>query len=92
MDYNTLQVQEFHTRFQAMITFLESLLARVDAGELVPLDHLDHDVDTLCKEVESAAPEIAREVQPIMAQMIHKLDELVEALNSYKEQLNTAEE
>ncbi len=89
MDYNTLQVQEFHRRFDAIIHFLDDLLQRTADGELAPLGSLDHDIDVLCKEVKNSAPEIAREVQPIMAQMIAKLDVLVEELNIYKLTLTT---
>lgn len=89
MDYNDLQIQQFYARFEEKIAFLDALMARVTDGELVPLDTLDRDIDTLCKEVESADSAVAREVQPVMALMINRLDELVQALDAYKEKLMT---
>lgn len=91
MDYNTLQVQEFHQRFDAIIHFLDNLSQLTESGELVPMGKLDHEIDALCKEVKNSAPEIAREMQPVMAQMIAKLDSLVDELSAYKQSLLTEE-
>ena len=87
MDYNELQIQQFYARFEEKIAFLDKLMACVTNGELVPLEMLDSDINTLCKEVERADPAVAYKVQPIMAKMINRLDELVQALDAYKEKM-----
>jgi len=88
MDHNTVELQDFHQRFDSLRILVDTLLEHTRNGEIPPLGSLNRDVDLLCKEVKNAAPDICREMQPAMANIIAKLDELARELSLYKQKLS----
>lgn len=75
---------DFQKRFEELIHFIDESIAEVRGGKMVAMDSLESIVANLCKDIEKADPEIAKNTQPQMAQMITKLDELAQALMEYQ--------
>ena len=59
----------------------------VRGGDMVDLSGLDRDVATICNKAVALPPDQAREVQPLMAELIGSLEQLSAALVAYKEDL-----
>lgn len=75
------------SRLQDMTSFIEGAKARLDKGEVVSLSHLDAEVATLCDQTMRLQPSDASKVQPAMANMISKLEELGIALQDFKSRM-----
>ncbi len=75
----------FEDRFHELISFVEEALHKVQEDEMPDLSDLDGRVSNLCRDVESAGQEAAESVQPLMADMITKLDELAMVLTEYQQ-------
>ena len=58
----------------------------ISSGEEIDLDGLDDKVDIACTAVEKSTPEIARSVEPQMAEMIASLEVLAGILKSFQEE------
>ena len=72
-------------RLQELIEFIEKANHSMDEGAVPSLGNLDQTVALLCSDVEKSEPEIARQAQPLMAQMITKLDELAVKLQNLQQ-------
>lgn len=75
---------DFKKRFDDLIGFIDNSLADVRAGNLVEMESLEKIVATLCADIEKADAETAKDTQPMMAQMITKLDELAQGLLDFQ--------
>ena len=73
-------------RFDELLAFIDQANSTVLNGKMPDLGNVDKKVALLCKDIEGADPEIAKQTQPMMAQMITKLDELAQSLNEYQAQ------
>lgn len=80
-------IAEFEDRFQTLIEFVEVSAQQVEGGNMPDLTSLDNDVSVLCQDVESADSETAKAVQPMMSNMIAKLDQLAQVLTRFQTQV-----
>ena len=71
---------EFEARFQGMMDVIDTAIAKTKAGEPVDLSRLDDDIIAICMDVKKAGPDIAQQAQPLIADMIARLDDLAAAL------------
>ena len=71
-------------RLQKLASFIEESQAKLQQGEVVNLSHLDDEVGELCDQALKLKPEDAVKIQPIMADMISKLEELGVALQDFQ--------
>jgi hypothetical protein len=78
---------DIKTRFEDLIRFIDDRIFEAQANKPVDLGTLDQTVSKLCKEIERLKPEKARELQPFVAQMITKLDELGASIAEFKDHL-----
>ncbi|NCO02803.1 MAG: hypothetical protein GW903_01265 [Alphaproteobacteria bacterium] len=60
----------------------------VAAGIIKDLSFMDKDVAIICSDIMKLNPDEAAQVQPIMADMITKLEQLASSLQTYKDKLN----
>ncbi len=81
--------QEYEERFQELTGFVEDALTKVKGDEMPDLSNLDERVSGLCSDIESADDETTARVQPMMAEMIGKLDELALALTEYQAKIQS---
>lgn len=81
-------VEDIKERLQSLTNFVAEAQDRIDAGEMVNLSRLDDEVATLCDETLALPPEQAAEVQPVMGEMISKLEILSNSLREYKDNMN----
>jgi len=75
---------DFKPRFKALAAFITQTQNNVEAGTLGDLSQLDKEVMSLCKDVEAVGGQTAKDAQPMIADMIARLDGLSAALNAYK--------
>ncbi|NQZ14957.1 MAG: hypothetical protein HRT94_09070 [Alphaproteobacteria bacterium] len=59
----------------------------IAAGLVRDLSHLDNHVAQICNDIVNLSPEDAAQVQPIMADMISKLEALASSLQTFKSQM-----
>ncbi len=76
---------ELKQRFEDLIAYINKANEDVLSDKVGELTELDKDVTALCRDVESAEPELARDIQPLMAEMISKLDELAQSLTEFQQ-------
>lgn len=60
----------------------------VAAGKVKDLSFMDKDVAVICNDIMKLSPDEAAQVQPIMADMITRLEQLAGSLQAYKDQFN----
>ncbi len=85
MSNEAKNVEAFEARFQELTAFVEEALDTVQSDSMPDLANLEDRVSGLCQDIETADEDTAAKVQPLMAEMIGKLDTLAQALNDYKE-------
>ncbi|GJL84387.1 MAG: hypothetical protein DHS20C02_01620 [Micavibrio sp.] len=81
--------ENYEERFHELTTFVEDALTKVKSNEMPDLSNLDERVSGLCSDIEAADDETTARVQPMMAEMIGKLDELALALSEYQQKLQS---
>jgi len=74
----------FRARFEALAEFISKAEACVKSGSLMEIGALDQEVVKLCQEVKDSSPEIAKQAQPYIADMISALDTLARELEAFK--------
>lgn len=74
-------------KLNAMNGFIDEAESALEKGNIINLSHLDDEVAQLCAQTLSLPPEQAKSVQPIMANMIGKLEALALSLQSFQAQL-----
>lgn len=67
--------------------FIEEAQVKLGDGEIVNLSHLDSEVETICQEIVKLPPKQAQDVQPVMADMISKLETLGISLQEFQKNL-----
>lgn len=75
---------QIETRMREITDFIGDAAQSVREGKMVVLHHLDDEVAALCDAAVSLPPADAKMVQPLMAAMIGKLEDLSRALQDYK--------
>lgn len=60
----------------------------VAAGKVKDLSFMDKDVAVICNDIMKLNPDEAAQIQPIMADMITRLEQLASDLQAYKDNLN----
>lgn len=76
--------EQIETRMRDITAFIEQSADSVRAGRMVTLHHLDDEVAALCDAAITLPPADAKTVQPLMATMIGKLEELSSALQDFQ--------
>ena len=77
--------EKLQARFDHLIAFIEQATTETAEGKTSDLSDLDKQVTDICAEVQEAKPDIAKDLQPSMAQLISKLDTLEQALRASQE-------
>lgn len=75
------------TKLNALTQFIEDAQNTLQKGEVIDLSHLDAEVAQLCDETLKLPPAEAVAVQPIMGNMITKLEALGVALKDFQSTL-----
>ena len=80
------EADTLNERLQRHIDFIDEAVAQIRNGALPNLKPLD-DAMRLCTTVQKAKPAIAKELQPRMAEMIGRLDQLAMEIEAYRKEL-----
>lgn len=75
---------QIEQRKRDITVFIEQSVQQVREGRMVTLHHLDDEVASLCDAAVTLPPVDAKHVQPLMAEMIGKLEQLSAALQDYQ--------
>jgi len=67
--------------------FIEDAQIKLGEGKVLNLSHLDSEVETVCQEIVKLPPKQAQDVQPVMADMISKLETLGISLQEFQKNL-----
>lgn len=81
---------EIIKKLNDITAFIEGAQQKLSEGEVINLTHLDGEVETLCQETLTLAPQEAAQVQPVMGNMISKLEELGLALKDFQSNLKNS--
>jgi urease accessory protein UreF len=84
--------QKISQRLQELSDFIESAHTSLGEGEVVNLSHLDGEIEQLCNAALRLPPADAKEVQPVMADMISKLEALGLALQEFQNGLKSQQQ
>lgn len=79
--------EDIISKLKALTQFIEGAQAKLQNGEVIDLSHLDAEVAQLCEETLKLPPEEAVKVQPVMGDMISKLETLSLALQDFQKSL-----
>ena len=79
--------EQIAVRLQELTSFIQNAKEKLGNGEVVDLAHLDGEVEQICEQALKLKPEEALNVQPVMAEMISKLEELGLALKDFQDNL-----
>ena len=66
----------FETQFRAIHRMIDTALKKAEAGEIIALDKLNTDSERLCNQLQNTDPQTGQALQPLLAEMIARLDEL----------------
>ncbi len=81
------KANDIKQKLEQIILFIEEAQKKLQEGEVINLSHLDGEVEALCQQTLQLPPSDAIEVQPIMGNMITKLEELGVALKDFQSNL-----
>lgn len=76
-------------RLQELTSFIEDARNKLSNGEIIKIAHLDGEIAQICNQTLSLPPKEAVQVQPIMANMISRLEELGLALKDFQNNLKS---
>ncbi len=76
---------ELKRRFEDLITYIDKANEDISNGQARKLSALDKTVTALCRDMEDAEKSVANDMQPIMAELISKLDELERNLTEFQQ-------
>lgn len=78
-------LKHFEARFGEIADFITFAADKVRADHTVEMGDLEAKVTALCGEVKAAGGTVARDIQPMMSDMIAGLDDLATALEGFSE-------
>ncbi|MAZ76522.1 MAG: hypothetical protein CMH31_04385 [Micavibrio sp.] len=78
-------------RLEEIIETINKAQDDVTSGLIQDLSFMDKDVAQVCGDIIKLEPKDAAAVQPIMADMISRLEGLAQSLQSFKETFNQSE-
>lgn len=74
-------------RLTQMTEAIDEAQNNVAAGIIKDLTHMDNEMAQVCDDIVKLPPEEAAQVQPVMADMISRLEALAQSLQSFKSQM-----
>lgn len=83
--------QQITARLNELSDFIDEAQAKLNDGEVVNLTHLDDEVATLCEQALALPPQEAAQVQPVMGDMISKLEQLGASLKEFQDNLKSGD-
>ncbi len=80
-----MKPDQIRDKMEKLTEFIRSAEDAVREGKIMDLSGLDHDVAIICNKAVTLPPADARDIQPMMAELIGSLESLSNALVAYKE-------
>lgn len=76
--------EEIAQHMRTLADFISEAEIALRGGEVVDLSHLEEEVGALCDQALSLSPEEARSIQPAMADLIARLEDLSGELEAFR--------
>lgn len=73
-------------KLEEIVVTINSAHDEIAAGVVKDLSSMDQEVSKICAEIVKLSPEDAAQVQPVMADMISRLEGLAQSLQDFKSQ------
>ncbi len=86
MDSQTLK-DSIETRLKAQIDIIEQALIDINHGDVGDLEGLDDEVESICDDIKKLPHDIAQSTEPLMLEMIGKLEKLAVVLQEHQDDL-----
>ena len=81
--------QQIAARLNELTDFIEEAQAKLESGEVMNMAHLDDEIAALCDQTVALPPQEAAQIQPIMGNMISKLEQLGISLKEFQDNLKS---
>lgn len=78
--------ENLRKRFEDLIAYIIKANEDVLDGRIRRLNDLDQNIEKLCQDTLATEAIIAKQMQPLMGEMISRLDELASNLKEFKKQ------
>lgn len=80
---------EIRDKMEKLALYIQDAETSVRDGKIVNLKGLDKDVALICTKATSLSPPDARDLQPVMAELIGNLERLASALKDFQNRSKT---
>lgn len=80
-----MNAEQIYQKMEELNLFVQDAEASAREGNIVDIKRLDREVGILCQQALSLPQDDARQIQPMMAEMIGNLDRLGNALRDFKD-------
>lgn len=84
-----MTADQLRKKMEDINEFIMDAQMKIQGGEMVNLTSMDKDVATICTRAVALPPAQARDLQPLMAEMIGNLERLSSILKDYKDTLKS---
>ncbi|MCB1556418.1 MAG: hypothetical protein KDJ15_03800 [Alphaproteobacteria bacterium] len=84
MTDKTVIAEALQTRLREQIDLINESIEKVRSREIVTLDGMDDTVATICHDIETGDPDVARSMGALMGEMVGRLEDLATALNDFQ--------
>lgn len=84
-----MKAQEVRTKMEDLKNFIQDADIAVRGGKMVNLSSLDKNVALICTKAIALPPSDARDIQPLMAELIGELERLTLSLKDYRDDLKS---
>ena len=80
-----MNVEEIRRKMETLRDYISDAENIVAGGKMVDLSGLDKNVSVICTQAIALPPDQARDIQPLMAEVIGNLERLSMALKDFKD-------
>jgi len=77
-------------RLDGVLTYIRDADARISQGEALELTSLDDNVSEICEGIAALEAEDAKEMEPLMAQLIDGLDKLTVTIKEQQDSMDAS--
>jgi hypothetical protein len=83
-----MTIESIEKDLRRQIGIITEAAIHVRSGIIMNINEVEHHVASICKRISGLAPEESEQLEPAMAEMIGKLEELAAALTEFQEKNN----
>ena len=85
------EAEDIKNRMEQLTQFIIEVNEKIKGGDMVDLTGLDDEVASLCDRSVALPPQLAIQMQPLMSEMIAKLEDLSVTLEDFQKQYDQSQ-